>query len=189
MNVLDKILDAVKPTPPKTNPVEAAAEVVVQLAEKRIKNAMGSRLGEAKILYAKGRQIQKRINTELSSHGATLAFEEQQRQHGEAVDSDNLANITRGRSLADWEIDFASRRAAAGLAAQKIWKQFRCYESEISDLLLQELHQQIFELEKMEAANAQKFGLLYSSSSTIITLRSVSDWLKNRGADTLMEKN
>jgi hypothetical protein len=175
-----------KPTP--KNPIEAAALVICELAAPRVKSALGGRYADAKKLYADIKRLQKLLNYDLTEVAACGHYQQQLDEHDQlTTDGGNLATIARGRSRDAWIADFASRKEAAEQATIKAGKKFATLNIEIGDLVLAQLHDEVAELENIEARQAARFGLPYKASPTVAALRSISDYLRITAAVTVLE--
>ena len=154
MNILEKIDQALTGPPQKPkSPVEVAAETICELAVPRIKSAMGSRFGEAKKTFADIARLQKLLNFDLTEGQANAAYQKQLDEHGEIASSGgDLPGVARGRSREAWIADFESRREAATQATIKAAKKFKPLQIEIGDLILAQLHDEIADLENLEAS-------------------------------------
>jgi hypothetical protein len=187
---IDSVINAViggRPAP-KKSPTENAALVICELAAPRVKSAMGGRYAEAKKLYADIKRLQKLLNFDLTEQAAHTAYQRQIDEHGEIAGSGgDLAGIARGRSRDAWIADFAARHTAAEQATIKAGKKFATLNIEIGDLVLAQLHDEVAELENVEARQAARFGLPYKSSPTVAALRSLSDYLRHTAAVTILE--
>jgi len=189
MNILEKIDQVLTgpPQKPKT-PIETAAATICELSVPRIKSAMGSRYAEAKKIYADITRLQKLLNFELTEANAHQAFQKQQDEHAEIVTSGgDLPGLPRGRSQAAWIADFEARKQAAEQATIKAAKKIQPLKTELGDLILAQLHDEIAEIENTEARLASKFSLPYRSSATVATLRGLGDYLRNIGTDIVLK--
>ena len=189
-NLAGELKAAVLGAPPQKpkSPIETAADTICELAAPRIKSAMGSRFGEAKKIYADITRLQKLLNFDLTEANAHVAFQKQQDEHAEIVTSGgDLPGLPRGRSREAWIADFEARKQAAEQAAIKAAKKIQPLKTELGDLILAELRDQIGEIENTEARLAAKFGLPYKSSATVSTLRQLPDYLRNIGTDHVLK--
>ncbi len=188
MNILEKIDQVLTGRPTPKNPIEAAAAVICELAAPRVKSALGGRYGEAKKLYANIKRLQKLLNFELTEGAAHVAFQKQLDEHDQlTTDGGDLVGVARGRSRDAWIADFEARKEAANQAAIKAGKKFQPLKIEIGDLVLAQLHDEVLELENVEARQAARFGLPYKASPTVAALRSLSDYLRHTAAVTVLD--
>ena len=186
IGAIDRAITGTKPTP--KNPIEAAALVICSLAAPRVKSAMGGRFADAKKLYADIKRLQKLLNFDLTEMAAYRAYQAQIDEHDQlTTNGGDLAAIPRGRSRDAWIADFASRKEAAEQATIKAGKKFATLNIEIGDLVLAQLHDEVAELENIEARQAARFGLPYKASPTVAALRSISDYLRITAAVTVLE--
>jgi hypothetical protein len=191
-SITEKVENAIssligRPTP-KKSPTENAALVICELAVPRIKSAMGGRYAETKKLFENIERIQHTINFEITENAAHAAYQKQLDEHaGIATSGGDLPAVTRGRSRTAWVSDYEARREAASQSVIKLMNKFKPLQTEIGDLILAQLHDDISELENSEAKLAAKFGLPYRSSATVATLRGISDYLRNIGTVTVLK--
>jgi len=117
-----------------------------------------------------------------------VAYQKQLDEHDQlTTNGGDLAAIPRGRSRDAWIADFAARKEAAEQVANKAGKKFATLNIEIGDLVLAQLHDEVAELENVEARQAARFGLPYKASPTVAALRSLSDYLRHTAAATILD--
>lgn len=188
LGAIDRAITGTKPQP--KDPRERAALVVVEIAAPKVKSALGARYAEAKKLWADVSRLNRHLNFELTETEAIRVHEKQLAEHEKlATDGGDLNAVARGRSRDGWIQDYESRRLAAQQSLAKIAAKFRPLQTEIGDLLLVTLRDEIAELENVEARQAARFNLPYAASPTVNTLRSLADYLRNRGAVLLLENS
>jgi len=179
ISAIDRAISGAKPI----DPALAASNVICELALPRVQKL--TEFATAKKLYAEVKRQAKVADNDLTEVAAHIAYDKQTAEHQRELAEGDLAGHPRGRSRDAWISDFASRREAAYLAIAKQGAKLKALQIVITDEILATLHDEIAELENLEARQAARFGLPYAASPTVASLRGLSDYLRNRGAVTL----
>jgi hypothetical protein len=182
--ILGAIDRAIGGTPKPTDP-NPSATVICEIALPRVKSTLGEKFTRAKKLFAEIRRLQKVVN-ELTDVAAAQAFDKQFADHQREAAEGDLSGVTRGRSRQAWLDDYSARRDAANEAMRQRGGELAPLQIEIADVILATLHDEIAELENVEARQAARFGITYAASPTVNKLRSLADYLRNRGAITIL---
>ena len=185
MNVVSELLDKMLGRAQAQDPTSCAAREIVRLSRSEIE-ALPC-FEEAQRLFAEQKRLNQEIGVALTEGAAVTAYSKQQAEHQTLVASGSLVDVDRGRSRQAWLDDFEHRRIAAKDQLMAVAKTFKPLSAEIIVILMRTTRDQVALVEAQESESYQRFGLPYQSSALVQHLRGMSEFLINRGADTVFE--
>lgn len=178
IGAIDRAITGTKPTP-KKSPVENAASFIVELALPKIQKLAG---------FTKWLADEKQIRhladdgNKLGEYCADAKYFEQQREHEAMLaEGKSLSEIPRGRSREGWQSDFAARKSANDSAICKINGSLAPFRKQIAAALVEQLNASCAELMLAESRLGAKFGIIYSESATLKTMRGIQNYITAAG--------
>lgn len=185
-DVIQKIVQAVTGKTTPSDPTQAAAVNICELALPKIKSLdfFSEWLeGEKQV-----RKLWHEQNFLLTTDEAHKHYESQHAAHADlAVRGESLREMERGRSREAWIADFEARNRASAAASSELSKRLSPMRAIVANQIVDTLNAEVADVMLSEAKIAKKYGIPYHDSPTVQTLRGLHNFISNRGATVILE--